>query len=344
MFATISTWIVIVAMLFGGTGATALAAQASLPMDFLYPVKTFGEETYLAFTPGSQARVELLSRYAERRMEEALKMLAKGRPLDDEWTTRWQEQFNLRLQAVALLDEPAMIRALEQTRLRLRFQGGRLQAAQTNRPDDPGGTLEHLRARLRQQQKLVDGALDDPAAFRLRWRGRQQSSDQTSETVPPGGQGDSSGLGPGPQGTPACDTCTPAQDGTGPGPGPHGTQACDACTPALDGTGPGPGPQGTPACDNCTPALDGTGPGPGLQGEQECDNCTPALDGTGPGPGPQHQGGDDQPGQHSEERGNQGGSQQGSGGSGGSGGGNENGGTGDSGCGSCGGGGGGHRP
>ena len=316
MFATISTWIVIVAMLFGGTGATALAAQASLPTDFLYPVKTFGEEMHLAFTPGSQARVELLSRYTERRMKEALKMLAKGRPLDDEWTTRWQEQFNLRLQAVALLDEPAMIRALEQTRLRLRFQGGRLQAAQTNRPDDPGGTLEHLRARLRQQQKLVDGALDDPAAFRLRWRGHQQGSDQTSETVPPGGQGESSGLGPGPQGTPACDACTPAMDGTGPGPGPHGTRACDACTPALDGTGPGPGPQGTPACDNCTPALDGTGPGPG----------------------PQHQGGDDQPGQHSEERGNQGGSQQGSGG------GNENGGTGGSGCGSCGGGGGGHRP
>ena len=321
MFATISTWIVIVTMLFGGTGVTALAAQESLPTDFLYPVKTMGEEMHLAFSPGPQARVELLSRYSEQRMEEAMKMLAKGRPLDDEWATRWQEQFNLRLQAAAQLDEPAMIRALEQTRLHLHLQEQRLQAAQANRPDNPGGTLERVRTRLRLQLKLVDGALDDPAAFRLRWRERQRNADQSPEepveTLPPGSQGEGFGQGPGPQGTPACDTCTPAQDGTGPGPGPKTTPSCDTCTPALDGIGPGPGPQGTPPCDTCTPALDGTGPGPG----------------------PEHQGGDDQPGLHTEGRSNpggsgEGGSQHGSSGGGGSGGGSESGGPGGGGGGS----------
>jgi uncharacterized membrane protein YgcG len=354
MFATLSTWIVIVAMLLGGTGATALAAQESLPTDFLYPVKTMGEEMHLAFSPGPQARVELLSRYSERRMDEVLKILTKGRPLADEWATRWQEQFNLRLQAAAQLDEPAMIRALEQIRLHLRLQEGRLQAIQANQQDDRGGTLEHVRARLRMQQKLVDGALDDPVAFQLRWRSRQQNADQAPEgpveTMPPNGQV-GAGPGPGPQGEPACDGCTPVLDGTGPGPGPNGEPACDTCTPALDGTGPGPGPQGEPACDTCTPALDGTGPGPGPQGEPACDTCTPALDGTGPGPGPQNQGGDDQPDHPSEGGGHpggsgDGGSQQGPSGSGGSGGGNENGGTGGGGCNSCGGGGGGgsHRP
>jgi hypothetical protein len=325
MLATIGTWIVIVSMLFGGTGATALAAQDSLPTDFLYPVKIFGEEMHLGFSHGPQARLELLSRYNERRIGEILVMLGEGQPLAEEWAARWQEQFIMALQASAQMDEPAMIRALEQTRLRLRLQEQRLQAAQANQLEGPKGAVERVRTQLHQQQRLVDGALDDPVTFRLRMRERKLSADQTpgspAETPVPGGQGD--GFGPGPQSTPPCDTCTPALDGTGPGPGPQST-----CTPVLDGTGPGPGPKNTPTCDTCTPALDGTGPGPGYQG------------------------GDDQPAQPPEQGGRGGGSGQGSGGTssdgpgtGGTGTGNENSGTGGGNCTSCGSGGGGpHHP
>ena len=270
MFASISTIILTITLLFGGAGATVYAAQDSLPNDVLYPVKAFGENVRLALAADTQSRLELLLRFSDQRVAEIAGVVGQGEPLMEEMITRLQEQHNLALQAASAMDDPAMIRALQQIELRLRLQEQRLLAVHRSRPEVNVGTLDRVREMLRLQLRQVDADLQDPGAFRLRFQQRSRPGEPVEAT---------------PQETQA--------PGYGPGSGDgSGYQDCPQCTPALDGSGPGSSPQYGGRVDQPT---QGAGPGPGPISTPQCDTCTPVQDGTGPGPGPGHQGGTGQP-------------------------------------------------
>lgn len=71
--------IVVLALLLGGAGMTALAARSALPGDALYGVKTRIEETQVRLAGDAARQVELHLQLAQRRLDEIEKLIAEGR-------------------------------------------------------------------------------------------------------------------------------------------------------------------------------------------------------------------------------------------------------------------------
>src|SRR3989344_3866838 len=79
-------------VLFAGAGVS-LAAEGSLPGDILYPIKVgVTEKIRVAVASSDENKVEILARFAERRIEEAAKLAAKG-----EFDSENRDELELRL-------------------------------------------------------------------------------------------------------------------------------------------------------------------------------------------------------------------------------------------------------
>ncbi len=63
-------------------GSTVAASRNSMPDEFLYPVKITAENVQLALTPSEVGKAELNARYAEKRAEEIVYMVAQDNPQD----------------------------------------------------------------------------------------------------------------------------------------------------------------------------------------------------------------------------------------------------------------------
>jgi hypothetical protein len=283
MLTTLVSIVMAFALLFGGVGVTAYAAQDSLPSDVLYPLKTMGEDLRLELASGEQAQFELALAYANRRMEEISAMLGAGEPLGEQVGTRLQEQLNLALRLAAGMSDQDMEQALLRTRQQIQDQLRTMEMLQSNAPEQAKGALERIQAMLQAQNRVAELGLEDPLAFRLRFQqgaGQGQGPVQEPAGNGPGPQQEPSdngqGNGPGPQ-------QEPSDNGQGNGPGPQQE-------PSDNGQGNGPGPQQEPSDSGQgngpgpqqEPSDDGQGNGPGPQQE-------PSDDGQGSGPGPQQE-------------------------------------------------------
>jgi hypothetical protein len=211
---TLISGFLILAMLFGGAGATAYAAGESLPDETLYPVKTALEDARLALTSDPGAEIELLLELSNERAEEIRALVSAGREVPRGVALRLQEHLRLMLEAAARMGDPAMEQALEQTRLRIQAQLRVLQQSCEGADCPSGEALSLAEQTLTQTRAIIEGALEDPTTFRLR-----QGTDRPEEapTQPENTPGDE---GPGP----SCDNCTP-----------QGPQA----TPQRNGNGEG---------------------------------------------------------------------------------------------------------
>jgi hypothetical protein len=78
-FTALTLVILAIAILFGGAGVTAYAAQNALPGDALYPVKTQLEQTRIALTGDPALRTQLYLSFAERRLDEMALLIKEGR-------------------------------------------------------------------------------------------------------------------------------------------------------------------------------------------------------------------------------------------------------------------------
>ena len=237
------------ALLFGGSGATALAAQDALPNEWLYPVKLATEELQLGLTTDPAIQVALLEDWADRRVLEMETLAQSGDAVPLEAAIRLQTHLNEAIRLAAQLQDPELTPVLERLQTRLAIH---LRTMEQLRVADPNGaalqTAEQAMTRTRAE---IQSALEDPAAFRVRHgAGRPPDAPEQPAVIPgqPGGEpsgqgagqsdgkgaGSPGGYGPG-DGT--CDTCTPQADG----------EACPTCTPILwttpgpHGKGPGPG-------------------------------------------------------------------------------------------------------
>ncbi|WP_298010683.1 MULTISPECIES: DUF5667 domain-containing protein [Anaerolinea] len=236
------TLALIFSLLFGGTGITAAAAQSSLPDEPLYPVKLLTEQVRTELTTREQAQLALMLDLANRRAEEASRLMEMGKAPSEALLARWQahleQAMRLALQSGDEEARQALVRVQETLRQQMEWASSQPSPAR-------------LQEMLRQQQHLVEEGIVEPEQLRQRFR--QGLPVQTSE---PGGS-----RNPWTEGTP-----TP---GSGYGPGP-GTGDCSGCTPAggssqnpwtdetpTPGSGYGPGP-GTGDCPQCTPSGGGS--------------------------------------------------------------------------------------
>ncbi|MGW8249150.1 MAG: DUF5667 domain-containing protein [Anaerolineales bacterium] len=338
MFSILTALVVAVTIVFGGAGATAYAAQDSLPDQALYPVKLFSEDMRLNIAVEPQSQIKLLLNYTDRRVNEMAALLAKGEPVSQQTQERFQEQMASALKIAAGLDGESMVKTMATIQLRANNQ---LRIISQVQPESPGqGALmqQRVQALIREQLRLLEQGIKDPQQFMYQYQNEFQHQFQYQQGI--------------------SDTIT----GTLPVTGTFGTQnqyqnqfqhqfqyqqgisgTITGTVPITDTPGLQYGPYG-PAGDHYQPGPNaGPGAGPGPGGEDGGSDSNPDYGSDGgneAGPGePDH----DQDAYNSGDNDNAGGSDNGgntdSGGSADSGG--DSGGGGDTGGGSSGGGGGG---
>jgi len=82
MHKTVIAIVLVLVVLFGGSAASAYAAQGSLPGDVLYPMKTAIEDASVDFSMDSASEVRLYLRLVEKRIAEMESLAAEGRYQD----------------------------------------------------------------------------------------------------------------------------------------------------------------------------------------------------------------------------------------------------------------------
>lgn len=259
MFSTFGTILLMISLLLGGGGVTAVAAQSAQPDGLLYPVKTWSEEARYTLAEDDAARLELALQFADRRMAEIQVQLEKGQVPGEALQTRLQNQLELALALAAGQPVDEIPAALQRIQAALQNQ---LRVAQGWASTVPAGEQVVLRVRAMLQERLALCAegLQDPLLLRERLQNRrlqQEKPPVQSTQAPQGatGQPDPTrmqGLGP--------------TAGTGQNPWTTGTP-----TPGS-GYGPGPGDNQNPGTDLTPTPGSGYGPGPG---DGTCETCTP---------------------------------------------------------------------
>ena len=244
----ITTTLVIVGLLFGGS-ATVAAAQEALPTSALYQVKLVGEEADLAFTADPLDKVDVLMEQAQVRTQEMAMLTTQGTVPDEALLLRTQNRIQQALHlAAGLSDDATMTATLTRIREQLQTQDQQMLRLQDGSCTECDPILQRTRDMLHTQLREVENGLADPQAFRNMYR--RQNQTRTTQT-------------PGVTGTPIPTDVTVTPQGS--------------CTPALDGTGeqyrngngnpvPGtPGPQNNDGSGNGTGSGSGDGSGSGSQ-------------------------------------------------------------------------------
>ena len=142
-----------------GTG-TALAADTSVPGQFLYPLDLALEDVQrmLAFSPAAQARLSL--QLAIERISELIELARSGQTIGESELTRLQTQLQVVLQDVSQLQQQDMIRLLTKLRDVLRERASQMEQF---------GFVEGA-AILNQFHQQAQNGIDDPAGFQQQYR------------------------------------------------------------------------------------------------------------------------------------------------------------------------------
>jgi hypothetical protein len=230
MLTTLTTVLLVLSLVLGGTGGTVYAAQSSLPDDALYPLKLFTENMQEAFTANAGEEMELQLQFANRRMEEIAAMNGEGKVAPDAVVEQLQTRLQNALHLAASLNEEEVAPALLRIQEQLRLQEQTLLQLHADEENTP--LLLRTREMLREQIRLVGEGLEEPLQLQQQLREQERINQPGSgETeLPADGTEEQPGYGPGPNtDAPGAGTCTPMCIGT--------------CTPNASY---GPGPFGTP--------------------------------------------------------------------------------------------------
>ena len=261
MFVLAIKLVLVLAVMLGGAGVTAAAAQSSLPNEALYPIKLLIEEAQLSLAASPDAQIDAQLDHAQQRVSEMAQLNERGAAIPADVPTRLQAQLQAALHIAAQLDDQHLPAALDRIQLR----------TQDQLRDVEQWHLNDAVQAVTQAREMAQLGRSDPQAFRAHF-GPSRPADAPPPMTP---RADPSRTPAGPRAssTPQA-TCTPQPQMTNTpqnhsyGPGPQSTTQ-PAATPVGQGDGHeyGPGPQVT--------SIPGGGGEP--QGSQD------GLGGNGPG-------------------------------------------------------------
>lgn len=193
---TFARILILLAVAFGGTTATAFAAQDSLPSEALYPIKTFVEDVRLALTSDPEAEVDLLLQFSDERMEEIAALIEQGLPVPDAVATQLQSHLNTALKTCAELDGAAFLQVMEQIHERSQEQLKELQNLENGSGNQPEEALQLATQAMNSTRVAAEGALEDPITFRLhQGTNRDPDADEQPDMTPLFNKGESQGQG-----------------------------------------------------------------------------------------------------------------------------------------------------
>lgn len=189
--------VLVLALVFGSTGATVYAAQQSLPSEFLYPVKILSEDVRLLLTVSTENQLGLMLDYSNRRVDEISELRRMGMPVPEEAVLRTQEQLDSALQIAAEMNDQQLLQALGQIRYRAEVQTERMAALMSGVSEDVDPSLAQLQVRLQEQVQVAAEGEVDPEGFRqlvrswTRERYRPNPSFDALDTTPESPNGNS---------------------------------------------------------------------------------------------------------------------------------------------------------
>jgi hypothetical protein len=201
MFSLARIMIVLALLVGGGGTSAAFAAQASQPGDTLYPLKISLEDMRLGITNDAQAEIALLGEFVGRRLQEMQAALEEGVPITEQLQTRLETHLQLALRLAAELEDPALIKAVEQIRIQSEQQLRLVQQMRMSAPQEQGQALQQTERAILRIQSMVEDALLDPTTFRLQLGvERPETAPDQPQIEPTGNQGQGGGQhGPGSQ-------------------------------------------------------------------------------------------------------------------------------------------------
>jgi hypothetical protein len=89
---TFVTLVLVLSIMFGGAGATVVAAQDSTPDGVLYGVKLASENARFELTTRTESRLQLALSFAARRVQEMADMVANGEAIPNGLVLNWETQ------------------------------------------------------------------------------------------------------------------------------------------------------------------------------------------------------------------------------------------------------------
>ncbi len=199
MFSLARIMIVLALLVGGGGTSAAFAAQSSQPGDTLYPLKLSLEDMRLGVTTDAQAEISLLGEFVGRRLQEMQAAFEEGAPVPEQLQTRLETHLQLALQLAADLEDPALIKAVEQIRIQSEQQLRLVQQMRMSAPQEQEQALQQTERAILRIQSMAEGALLDPTTFRLQLGvERPDSAPGQPQGEPTGNQGQGGGQqGPG---------------------------------------------------------------------------------------------------------------------------------------------------
>ena len=190
MKTAIASILLALAILVGGGGITAYAAQDSLPNETLYPIKLFLEDTKYSLTSDPIEQIELLTEFANNRTDEIYALAADEEEVPEEVTTDLQKELQTMLILAAGLDEANTVSVLEQIRLNLRdrdsWESEELGQALTGVPEGIDPAVVLARHVLMNQHRIAEDGMEEPLKFRqaFGYHGGEEDPEVMPEVTP----------------------------------------------------------------------------------------------------------------------------------------------------------------
>ncbi|MFU8772509.1 MAG: DUF5667 domain-containing protein [Anaerolineales bacterium] len=176
MATILTSMLLVIAILFGGTGATVYAAQDSQPDGLLYPVKTLSEDVRLNLSNDRDVKLDLALDLSNRRIDEMAAMMKKGQEIPEEVFQRYQEHLRLAYQLAADMDDEDLEEAVSKIRRTLRDQDRVM--TMTNVPDH--AMTVRVEETVRNQIRVLENEVELPLELqfslrqRMKWLGEEE--------------------------------------------------------------------------------------------------------------------------------------------------------------------------
>jgi hypothetical protein len=177
----IATLIVILSLLFGGSGVTAVAAQASLPGDFLYPVKILSEDVRLELATQPESQVKLALKFAASRFEEIQSLIEAGLMPPDPTVVRWHNQIRIALEEALVSEDQTVQLLMVQEMLQQQLQKMNYLAV------DPAvqAWMNQFQFQFQNQLQMVNAGLNEPQKLQqeLKWMNQFMNNLETEGQI-----------------------------------------------------------------------------------------------------------------------------------------------------------------
>jgi len=188
---TLGTIVLIISLIAGGSGITAVSAQNSLPDGSLYPVKLLTEDIQFSFTRDAFLKWQLSMQLTETRMAEIRTMLLSGSTPSEAVIQRLNTRLEQTLQLVSNLGGDQATQALIQTQARLETQAQMMLQVQTSTPEGlavVARVQQMIQERIRQTQTGIDNPVQLQQQLQQQTQQQLQQQQQTQTQLQTGTQ------------------------------------------------------------------------------------------------------------------------------------------------------------